>query len=76
MLFYKDANSLFHLGSDIVPSNKAVLKSFHGDTIISIESPDGTKLLGPIEVVLLQRENLTYYPNLSTLLTENQDFLK
>lgn len=76
MLFYKDINDLFHVGEDIIPASSCTLKVYEQDSIVALDSPDNYRNMGAIEVVKLQRENLSYYPDLATFLTENQEFFK
>ncbi len=76
MVFYRDANDLYHVGDNIIPASSCTLKTYSNQTIVALDSPDEYRNMGAIEVTLLQRENLTYYPDLGTFLTENADFLK
>jgi len=78
MYFYKDTvNNLFHLGDDILPAGRYKLTVHNNGTVVIVESADSSKFnSNPIEVVLLQREDDSYYPDLAALLVENKDFFK
>lgn len=73
--FYKDANGLYHIGKDILPSSKFNLIIHDNSNIISLEAADTNKLtFGPIEVVQLKRANETTYADLDTFLFEVGNF--
>lgn len=77
MYFYKDSNNLFHIDGDILPPGNYILRAYTFDTIISLESADTHNLtLNPIEVVLLQKEDDSYYISLSELLSEIDGFFQ
>lgn len=75
MYFYKDINGLFHVGTDILPAGKYILRKYNNDTIVSIESADTHALtMDPIEITNLQKENDSYYTDLADFLTDVGDF--
>jgi len=77
MYFYKDASELFHIGEDILPAGRYILRKYASDTIVSVESADTQRLvMSPIEVVNLTKENDTTYADLAELLTAVGDFFK
>lgn len=73
--FYKDTKDLFHVGDDILPAGKFILKIYSADSIIEVEVASTHKsLLGPIEVTNVLKEDDTTYADLSELLTAVADF--
>ena len=73
--FYKDAEDLFHVGDDILPAGKFILKIYSANSIIEVEATDTFKsLMGPVEVTSVLKENDTAYANLAELLTAIVDF--
>lgn len=75
MYFYKDANNLFHIGNDILPSGKYRLRTFDTENTVSLETTaDNTLIMDPIEVIKLLKENDAPYADLDELLTANADF--
>ena len=76
MVFYKDANDLFHVGEDIIPSGSCKLKVYDGQTVVALDSPDNFRNMEAIEVTKLQKEDLAYYADLNEFLAANALFLK
>lgn len=76
MVFYKDSNDLYHVGTDIIPASSCKLRTYEGQTIVALDSPDNFRNMPSIEVTNLQKEDLTYYADLDEFLTANADFLK
>jgi len=77
MYFYKDSNNIFHVGEDILPAGRYILRFYSGGTSISIESSDTHRLtMDPIEIVRLQKEDNSYYSGAAELLLTTKDFFK
>ena len=77
MYFYKDSNNLFHINNDILPPGNYILRVNDLDTIILLESADTHKVtFAPIEINKLQREDDSYYADLTELLTDIKDFFQ
>jgi len=73
--FYKDAEGFFHVGDDILPAGKFILKIYSANSIIEVEATSTPKsLMGPIEVTSVLKEDDTAYANLAELLTAVIDF--
>lgn len=73
--FYKDSNNLFHIGEDIIPSGKHILRTYNDSNTVSLESSDSHLLtMDPIEVTNLIRENDTPYASIQEVLDEVGDF--
>jgi len=85
MYFYKDSNNIFHIGDDILPAGRYILRfyagalsvSIEGALSVSIESSDTHRLtMDPIEVIKLQKEDDSYYSDAAELLLATKDFFK
>ena len=75
MYFYQDSNSLFHVGNDILPAGRYMLKTHNNETVINIANLDGEDLdYGPIEVTSVQKEDGSTYADLAELLTAISGF--
>ncbi len=76
MYFYKDAvHNLFHVGNDILPTGKYLLKIYGDD--VSIESASRYKIyMFPVAITDLQKEDDSFYTDLDDLLNGVQDFFK
>jgi len=75
MYFYKDANNLFHIDQSILPPGNYILNIFDFESIVNVESADThTLTMQPIEVVLLQKADNSYYVSLAELLFLNAEF--
>lgn len=78
MYFYKEAlNNIFHVGNDILPAGRYILRIHQNETAVSIESADTHgQTMGSTEIIYLQKEDDSYYTDLAELLVATKDFFK
>ena len=75
MYFYQDVNGLFHVGNDILPAGRYMLKTHESDTVINVANLDGKDLeYGPIAVTDVQKEDGSTYADLAELLSAISGF--
>jgi len=78
MYFYKEAlNNIFHVGNDILPAGRYILRIYDNGLKVAIESSDTHEsTMSPTEIVYLQKEDDSYYTDLAELLVATKDFFK
>jgi len=77
MYFYKDSDDLFHVDDDLFSPGNHVLKVYNNETVVSLEEVETGKIVfGPIEIIHIQKENDSYYSDLSELLSEIKNFFQ
>jgi len=78
MYFYKEAlNNIFHVGDDILPAGRYILRIHQNGIVVGIESADTHEwTMGPHYITKLQKEDGSYYTDLAELLVAVKDFFK